>query len=239
MRHFLALLGTAVLSVSVAHAADMPVKAPIAVPMYNWSGWYIGADAGWQQSPIDLSADSGPLTFSPRHSSFAYGGFAGYQHQFSQLVLGIEGGYTAATGEASLGSTPSVFIFFPGGIGTAQANLKGIWTIGGRAGWAMGNWMPYFTGGYASGSFGFAAQSLDSTTTEQATAHPAGAYFGGGIDWMAWRNVVAGGDLIVGLEYRHYDFGSTTVFSAIPGFTENITFKTSSDVVMARASIKF
>jgi len=48
MRHFLALLGTAVLSVSVAHAADMPVKAPIAVPMYNWSGWYIGADAGWQ-----------------------------------------------------------------------------------------------------------------------------------------------------------------------------------------------
>jgi len=35
-----------------ALAADLPVRAPppMIPPMFNWSGFYIGADGGWGQS---------------------------------------------------------------------------------------------------------------------------------------------------------------------------------------------
>lgn len=227
---------------SAASAADMPLKAPAAVTApYNWSGFYIGGDAGWQGSTIGLSSPisfgPGPLTYSPRHSSVAYGGFAGYQRQFGQFVLGIEGGYTAATGSVSLGSTPSISIFFPGGTGTGSAKLKDIWNIGGRIGYAMGstgNWLPYLTGGYASGRFGFYATSGGNTQTASAAA--GGGYIGGGLEFAAWRNVIAGSDLILGIEYRHYDFGTK---DATASDLEVIRFQPKTDTVVARASFKF
>jgi outer membrane immunogenic protein len=237
--------------VSSANAADMPAKAPVykapaAVSVYNWTGFYVGGDLGWQSSSIGLSGATlagapFPLTYSPTHSSVAYGGFLGYQHQFGQFVLGIEGGYTAATGSASLGQTPSLPIFTPGGTGTAQAKLKDIWNVGGRVGWAMGpmgNWMPYLTGGYAVGRFGFDGQTPG--FTETAIAKPSGAYFGGGLEWAAWRNVIAGSDLILGVEYRHYSFGTKdTIGTRSDGFLETIRFDTKTDTVMGRVSLKF
>ncbi len=35
-----------------ALAADLPVKAPppVVAPMFNWSGFYIGANGGWGRS---------------------------------------------------------------------------------------------------------------------------------------------------------------------------------------------
>ena len=55
---FLALLGGAALSlglVNAASAADMAARpytkaAPIAVAMYNWTGFYVGANGGWASS---------------------------------------------------------------------------------------------------------------------------------------------------------------------------------------------
>jgi hypothetical protein len=54
---FIALLAGAALSlgfVNVASAADMAVKArPVAPPpvlLYDWSGFYIGANGGWGSS---------------------------------------------------------------------------------------------------------------------------------------------------------------------------------------------
>jgi outer membrane immunogenic protein len=215
-----------------ALAADMPVKAaPLAPAAYDWSGIYIGGDAGWQASRINLSADSGPLTYSATHSSLAVGGFAGIQRQFGQYVLGIEGGYMSAFNEASLGVTPSVFIFSPGGVGTGQTRLKDIWNIGGRAGWAMNRWMPYVTAGYASGGFRFNAQSA--LFNEAVSARANAVYAGAGIDWALTNN------WILGAEYRHYWFGTTTDLSIVPGFTENVTFRPSTDTVLARLSYKF
>ena len=240
MRRFQVILLAAVATIgfaSIASAADMPTKAPVYAPVavYDWSGIYIGGDAGWQSSRIDLSsADGFPLTYSPRHNSLALGAFAGVQRQFGQFVLGVEGGYMSAFGDASLGATPSISIFFPGNAGTAQAKLKDIWNVGGRVGWAMGQWMPYVTGGYASGSFQFNAQDTSIHISEQANARTGGGYIGGGIDWAVWQN------WILGLEYRHYAFSSKTAASAsLDGYTENIRFAPSTDTVQARLSYKF
>ena len=229
--------------VGYASAADMatkavppaPAPAPMLAPVYDWSGFYIGAAAGWQGSTIDLSnPDFGTLTYSPRHSSFALGGFVGAQRQFGQFVLGVEGGYMAGFNDSNLGTTPSISIFVPGGTGTAQAKLKDIWSIGGRVGWAIDRWMPYITGGYANGRFEFNAQNSVGGVTEQARASTGGGYIGGGIDWAVWNN------WIVGAEYRHYAFSSKTVASSYSnGGGEKVRFGPSTDTVMGRVSYKF
>jgi outer membrane immunogenic protein len=235
VKTFVAAAAVAVFGfVGSASAADMAVKAAPRALMYNWSGIYIGGAAGWQGSSIDLSSPpAGVLTYDPRHSSLALGAFLGAQRQFGQFVLGIEGGYLAAFREASLGSTPSVSIFFPGGTGTAQAKLRDIWSVGGRLGLAMGQWMPYLTGGYANGSFRFNAQSAG--ITEEARANNAGGYYiGGGVDWAFTRN------WIIGVEYRHHDFSSKTVASnSSTGFSEPVRFDPRTDTVLARLSYKF
>ncbi len=203
---------------------------------FDWSGFYIGVDGGWQGSRIGLSSldPHASLTYAPHHNSGAVGGFAGVQSQFGQIVLGLEGGYLAGFGQASLGATPSIPIFIPGGTGTAQAKLRNIWSIGGRIGWAEGNWMPYVTGGLANGSFQFDAQD-GPDSTDRARANTVGGYIGGGIDWAVTTN------WIVGVEYRHYAFGSKTVNGVDSrGFiNESVRFAPSTDTVMGRLSYKF
>jgi outer membrane immunogenic protein len=248
---FLASVAVIALVAGAASAADLTTKpvykaprsavAPIAV-LYNWSGFYIGGDVGWQGSRIGLSrADPlGSLTYAPHHDSFAFGGFLGAQRQFGQLVLGVEGGYLAANGQASLGSTPSISIFIPSGTGTAQAKLRDIWSAGGRIGWAIGNWMPYITGGYANSSFEFDAQTFAGSghISEQARATAGGGYIGGGIDWALFNT------WILGVEYRHYGFSTKTVtatqINAVgPPSTEPVAFAPSTDTIVARLSYMF
>ncbi|HSV23009.1 MAG TPA: hypothetical protein VLJ17_08270, partial [Xanthobacteraceae bacterium] len=58
-----ALLISAILGLGLpqaASAADLPVKAPvykapIAVPVYNWTGFYVGANIGGAWSNITLT----------------------------------------------------------------------------------------------------------------------------------------------------------------------------------------
>jgi outer membrane immunogenic protein len=243
MKSYLAAIATfaSVIGTS-ALAADMAIKAPAApAPAFDWSGIYFGGEVGWQGSRIGLSG-SGPgatLTYDPHHDSVAAGGFGGIQRQFGQIVVGVEGGAFAGFGNANLGATPSISIFIPGGVGTAQASMVDIWSVGGRLGWAAGYWMPYVTGGYASGLFDFNAQDTANVfpLTENAHARTSGDYIGGGVDWAVTNNV------ILGVEYRHYWFNSKTVpgfFTAsIPLTPEQVTFAPRTDTVMARASYKF
>jgi outer membrane immunogenic protein len=232
-----ALLGTTAVSAS---AADMAVKAaytkaPVMAPVYDWSGFYVGGDIGGQWSDIGISSPTGPLAYGFRHDSFAVGGHAGYQHQWGQFVLGVEGAYMAAFDQSGQLATPSVSIFIPGGTGIATAKLKDIWSIGGRVGWAPSNWMVYATGGYASGSFAFDAAS-GVAGTEHASARPDGFYIGGGVEYAVAQN------WILGVEYRHYEFDTKTAASTTTnfnGFTEPVRFDAKTDVVMGRVSYKF
>jgi opacity protein-like surface antigen len=221
-----------------AFAADMAVKArpPAPAPVYDWSGFYIGGDLGWQGSRIGLSSPTPgePVTFAPNHDGFAGGGFVGIQKQFNQVVVGIEGSYLAATGHETFG-TPSIGpIFVPGGTATAQAKLKDLWSVGARVGVPFGQWMPYVTGGYGSGSFQLNVQNTVGGATEAATSRNDGGYVGGGVDYAFTKN------WIVGVEYRHYFFDTKTVTPAIStGLVDPATFSTRTDTVLARLSYKF
>jgi outer membrane immunogenic protein len=233
-----AVLGATVVS---AAAADMAVKAPYTkapelAPVYDWSGFYIGGDLGGQWSDIGISSTTGPLTYGFRHDSFAAGVHGGYQRQWGQLVLGVEGGYTAAFDQSDQQATPSISIFIPGGTGTSTAKLRDIWSFGGRIGFAQNTWLFYATGGYASGSFAFDVVD-NRPSTEHASAFPDGYYIGGGVEYAVTQN------WIVGAEYRHYGFNSKSVASTttgfVGGFSEPVNFDTKTDVVMGRVSYKF
>jgi outer membrane immunogenic protein len=82
-RLFLTVLVGCGLSVS-AQAADLPRKAPV-VAVYNWTGFYIGANAGYGWH--DPTA-----TFTPNDPSPGLGGFAGVGPPVSFNIAGALGG---------------------------------------------------------------------------------------------------------------------------------------------------
>jgi opacity protein-like surface antigen len=100
-----------------AIAADMPLKAPVyqaAPPVYNWSGCYIGANAGgaWSHqsvgSSVPLISDQSPASASLDSSGGIGGPHAGCNWQFTpSWVLGIEGDWSF-TDLNGTGSSPNL-----------------------------------------------------------------------------------------------------------------------------------
>jgi outer membrane immunogenic protein len=230
----------------------------------DWSGVYFGVGSGYQWSTIDVDhvpsvAFPTGLGISSDHDETFVSGHIGVQHQWGAIVLGIEGGWmstlrdrdgnrgfcnnalTAVAGAPPAG-TPALGPRQPGAGDFCEASLNDIVTIGGRAGWAAGHWMPYITGGYANAGFNFenrvpTAVGFGATNfAEEAHARLNGWYIGGGVEWAVspgWTT---------GIEYRHYEFESvdTTAYSRDFGVAstalERVRFDASTDTVEARVS---
>jgi outer membrane immunogenic protein len=79
-----------------AFAADLPARAPapMVAAIYDWGGFYIGANGGWGQSHNcwDFVLVAGPfIRDSCRDQSGGIaGGQIGYRWQASQWVFGLE-----------------------------------------------------------------------------------------------------------------------------------------------------
>ena len=92
-RVFFALVSLAALT-GTAAAADLPprpapapyYKAPVAVPVYNWTGFYIGINGGGGFGRSQWDTTGGFNT-----SGGLVGGTVGYNYQFGQAVVGVEG----------------------------------------------------------------------------------------------------------------------------------------------------
>jgi opacity protein-like surface antigen len=256
-RHSKLAAGLAIAATAVAASAGLALADGVAAkPVYaapaDWSGVYFGVDSGYQWSSIDVKNPVTGFGISSDHNEWLVGGHIGVQHQWGLLVLGVEGGWQSAFVDRD-GSSSACFnpipVLVPGVPRTAgcSARLNDILTIGGRAGWAAGHWMPYITGGYASGGYDFSGRnpvvpvaggSAGGATNlvEQAHARLSGWYIGGGFEWIVAPMWTAG------LEYRHYDFGtgSTTGFrqdASLPAVAlEPVRFDATTDTVMARVS---
>jgi outer membrane immunogenic protein len=130
-------------------AADLParpVKAPVFVePIYDWTGFYIGANGGWGDSrncwgfvtvagviPDGCSTKSGGV----------FGGQIGYRWQTGQFVFGVEGQGDWASMKASRTSVVN-----PAFAETTKVNSLGLFT--GQIGWAWNTVLVYLKGGAA------------------------------------------------------------------------------------------
>ena len=90
----------------------MLAKAPPAPPATDWTGFYVGGDAGaafantpatWNPLPSAPAFGAFPISGHDRDTAFVGGGHAGYDYQFMpDWVGGIEGDWTWAKARGTL-----------------------------------------------------------------------------------------------------------------------------------------
>jgi len=153
----LASVGTIALTGS-AFAADLPISPPPPVPIFTWTGAFIGGQIGY-------AWDSGNLNYSgfdPR-TGLAFttglggspngvigGAHVGYNYQIDQWVFGLEG---SVDGTSITNTVTGAFPAFGGSAITASTNSDIQGSIRGRFGIAWDRALIYATGGVAFGGF--------------------------------------------------------------------------------------
>ena len=156
------------------------------------------------------------------------------------FVLGAEFGYSLPfhDGFSSLEvGTPNTGC--PNPAFTCATGLSKILTIGPRLGWGgFDGWLIYATGGYANARIESRSvlATAPFTQFDDLRQNRGGWFAGGGIDYVAWRNTVFG-DVVLGVEYQHLDFGTIRMVSSgdpIGVFTNARDISTRADLVRAR-----
>jgi outer membrane immunogenic protein len=173
---------------SAASAADLPTKAPrvYAPAAYDWTGFYVGANAGWGwtngSGTITFTSGSGPVTGNG--NGFVGGAQAGYNWQSGAIVLGLEA-------DAQLTANSGSFNGSAGGVSfTSTAKVPWFSTVRARLGYAFDRWMVYGTGGGAFGQ-GKSDGTLSTTGAFSSTKNFETWTAGGGVefalreDWTA------------------------------------------------------
>jgi outer membrane immunogenic protein len=264
MRRFqCAILATAAVGfASHAFAADMPVKAPVykapvAVAAYNWSGCYVGGNAGYGKSDSSAASVLGgsfltaplaafyqanyPGSVSNGGSSFTGGGQLGCNWQISSIVLGIEGDVNSLNTNATSVVNQSATVF-PGAVRSVSQSDGWFETLRGRLGVAFDRAFIYGTGGLAWGHStssaiytGYALYSWSGASSDSNVGWTAG----GGLEYALTNNWSIKG------EYLYVDLGSRTYALAngptnpIPGFTISANETDHFQVVRFGANYKF
>ena len=93
MKKFLMASAALLTMVASASAADLYTKAPVhAAPVINWTGFYVGLNAGYGGGESVLGLNAGPITFDMNNKSngFLGGAQIGYNWQAGQIVYGLE-----------------------------------------------------------------------------------------------------------------------------------------------------
>lgn len=167
---------------AAADLAPAPVtKAPVAIPtpVFSWTGFYIGANAGYGWS----SGQDGLGLYGVDPKGWFGGGQVGYNYQFgNNVVAGLEAdlqGGDISAGPAGLNSSLDLF-----------------GTVRGRLGYAFGRVLPYVTGGFAWGD-----NSIDYLGASQSQTHT-GWTAGAGIEYALTDHWTAK------TEYLYTDYGS-------------------------------
>ncbi|MDH2342285.1 outer membrane beta-barrel protein [Bradyrhizobium sp. SSUT77] len=193
-----------------ASAADLAArpytKAPVAVAsVYNWTGFYIGANAGGGSSHNcwDTTAVAGgavPVTAEGCHNATGalVGGQIGYRWQSTNWVFGLEAQGDWADLKGSNTSSPAAF--FPL-VNNTKIDAIGLFT--GQVGYAWNNVLWYVKGGAAVTHNKFSG-TLGGVTFGEATDTRWGGAVGTGIEFGFAPN------WSVALEYDHLFMGKHT-----------------------------
>jgi outer membrane immunogenic protein len=137
----------------LAQAADLApaARAPAPLPVYNWTGLYLGVNGGgaWgRQDPLDVITNRFD-EFTIDYSGGLFGGTTGAQIQVAHVVLGFESDidWASITGRATF--TPTIFGLAQPFVLHAKTSMEWFGTARARVGYAHDNWLFYATGGAA------------------------------------------------------------------------------------------
>lgn len=253
------LASTAILamaSMAPAFAADMAArpytKAPMMMePAYNWSGFYVGVNAGYTfgdrndittegQTPVNVAnvaAGFRPGNVRNDREGFIGGGQIGYNWQWTpNWVFGVETDiqYVDVNRTTNVIGTSGLSNVF-------RTDMDYLGTVRGRLGYTWGQTMLYGTGGFAyagvrnsaaffgpGGVLAFFGQDRTTRT---------GYTVGGGIEHMFTPNWSVKG------EYLYYDLNSSNLnVAGIPGVGiggYNTRIRNDGHIVRAGLNYKF
>lgn len=223
--------------VSTAVGALLLMNAPASAGgNYNWSGLYVGAQAGVASSDVEwVNTNTNYFAFEGQGFDHEpkgglYGGQIGINHQIGSIVIGAEGTFSGINSDDEL-SQPQYYL-------KIQTDVDWLATVVGRIGYASDRALFYVRGGYAAANVGITelyfppAPALGDTFKKDKTQ--SGWVVGLGIEYALRDNVT------LGLEYNHLDFGTETYAGTdtlnVPTSLES-DFKM--DTVALRLSYKF
>lgn len=251
-------------------AADLPrreappIFAP--VPVFTWTGFYLGVNAGYAFSESDTIGTTGigalqanvtndlrrPNVSLPQ-DGFTAGGQAGYNYQFtpgSGFVIGVEA--DAQYTDLERRRTEVIFnpVFNPNVLtNNYRTELGFLGTVRGRIGYAFDRVLVYGTGGFAYGDVSQSVTFQTGTPVTYAGARSSiqtGYAYGGGIEYAlpteSFLNVFRASAVTIKGEYLRYDLGSRNLFVATtggPGVGYLSRFDTEGSIARAGINYKF
>ena len=227
-------LGAAAPAVAADLAARPYTKAPAMIAaVYDWSGFYIGANGGWGQSRNSWDFLPGVLTFgegSHDASGGTVGGQVGYRWQAGTWVFGVE-----AQGNWADFKGSNISLFNATVRNESRIDAFGLFT--GQVGYAANNVLFYVKGGAAVTSNDY-RRFFAATNTLFASSN----------DDTRWGGTVGVGleygfapNWSFGVEYNHLFMQDRTLAFTTPGglFFGNVRVDQDVDLVTARLNYKF
>jgi outer membrane immunogenic protein len=218
---------------SAVRAADMPLKAlPPPPVVYNWTGCYIGLDAGESYGRTSGYSNTGSTTLGGvlplpsglnetdpfNLSGFIGGVYGGCNYQTGAFVIGVEGDWSFTNKEGQAFANRGNQIAGQGGIGNSNdvwyLQERQVGTARLRLGYTVTpNWLWYITGGGAWTKI---------NTSESIITNPIPRESAYQTHWRGGWTVGAGTEYMVGYgwsirsEYLYVDLGRWTTFTNIP-----------------------
>lgn len=208
-----------------ASAADLPsrkgpVVAPVYAPVFTWTGFYVGGNAGYGFGQVD-STNLGVIGQYDDPDGFVGGGQIGYNYQYGQFVFGLEADFQGA-------DLKSRSALIASGV-RASNELNYFGTVRGRIGYAFDRFLPYVTGGFAYGNVNNKITTPFATFTNDNTQY--GYTVGAGLEYAFTNNWSAK------IEYLYTDLSKESI--NVPGGTFNQEVATKFSVVRAGLNYKF
>jgi outer membrane immunogenic protein len=204
----------------VVQAADLspPPPPPIEpiVPIFTWSGFYLGANGGYMWGSAQWSGGAGDFENSP--AGFMAGGTLGYNIQTGNWVWGVEGDIDYVNAKDTANSAIC-----------NGCTFKDTWlaTLRGRVGYAFDRWLPYVTGG---GAWGEAYVSSPGGAVSNTKG---GWSAGAGLEWAFLPHWSAK------VEYLYVDLGSASCSSATCLLPADAKVDFTANVVRAGINYRF
>jgi outer membrane immunogenic protein len=237
------LLGTVALIAFAAPAAAADLAArpytkapPMIAAVYDWSGFYIGANGGWGSSRKCwdvVPVAGGALLGEGCHDATGgvAGGQIGYRWQAASWVFGVEaqGDWADLTGSR----VSQQFILVPGDA-VSRTHIRGFGLFTGQVGYAWNNALLYVKGGAAVTAdrydHRFAATNVvfdSASETRWGGAVGVGLEYGFAPNWSA------------AVEYDHMFMGTNTVNFRIPAGVVSTIDRVGQDVDLVTVRVNY
>jgi outer membrane immunogenic protein len=194
-----------------AHATDLPArvytKAPPPAAVFDWTGGYVGANAGVAvggegNSALSIPGFPSAETFNLASAGALGGGQVGYNYQFGNWVVGAEADLQGISNEKHTNC-----ILTCNGVNgaTVSQDISWLGTVRARIGYATGPILNYFTGGFAYGG-------VRTSATEVLGGIPGSFSFNRtktGFTLGSGLEAAIGGNWTAKIEYLYVDLGNT------------------------------